>query len=283
MRINILIIFACLILKAYTFLIGGKKQYKTTPEAYHIINWSHSADELRNITLLKIDEEKALFEEIEALDDSKCTFDSVIVPLIRKVENEMTYYSYYLYLLENVAPEKEIRKVSSECYSKIEEFNYANFWNNEKIYQKIAKVNENIKKRKAKAPKNAEDKRLLSKLLGEFESTGFSLSEKDSETLMELDMKIGDLEYAFTDCIYEDETTVTFTKEELEGIPENTLKNFEQTTVDGKEAYILDTTSASLRAVSQLAKKDETRKKMSLVAGQRCEGNLDLLKQAVNL
>ncbi|ORX64607.1 zincin [Anaeromyces robustus] len=277
--LNIVFIFSLFIFKSFSLII--KNDSTTTP--HHIINWSLNADELRNITLQKIEEEKYIIEEIEQIPELECSFENVVVPLIDKVENEITFYSYYFYLLENVAVEKEIRQISAECYSEIEEFNYFNIWTNKNIFDKILAVKTNISNNIAKQLINDEDKRLLEQLINEFHIAGLDLSDADSEKLNELDMKIGNLEYAFTDCIYEDETTVSFTKEELEGIPERVLEGYDKEIIDGKEYYILNTLTSTLKAVAQYAKNENTRKKMSIVSGQRCKGNLELLKEAVNL
>jgi len=155
------------------------------------------------MTSKKIEEEKKIIEQVVNVPDLKCSFDNIVAPLIRKVENEMTYFSYYLYLLENVAPEREIRQVSAECYSEIDEFNYNNVWTNKDIYDKILRVKRNIYTFRAKQLRSDEDKRLLEKLINEFRVSGLDLSDEESEKLNDLDMKIGELEYAFTDCIYE--------------------------------------------------------------------------------
>ncbi|OUM68468.1 hypothetical protein PIROE2DRAFT_58029 [Piromyces sp. E2] len=278
-NLNIIFIISLFIIQSYTHTI--KTDSKTKP--HHVINWSYTSDELKNITLQKIEEEKEIIEQVLNVPDLKCSFENVVVPLISKIENEMTFFSYYLYLLENVAPEKEIRHTSAECYSEIEEFNYNNVWTNKKIYEKILRVKRNINSYRVKQLRSDEDKRLLEKLINEFKVVGLDLSEAESEKLSELDMKIGDLEYTFTDCIYEDNTTVSFTKEELEGIPERVLEGFDKETIDGKEYYILNTLTSTLKAVAQYAKHESTRKKMSIISGQRCKENLDILKETVNL
>ncbi|ORX61212.1 zincin [Piromyces finnis] len=276
-NLNILFISSLFILKSFTRTIYPKQ------EPHHVINWSYTADELRELTSQKIEEEKKIIEEIENVSDSKSSFENVIAPLINKIENEMTYFSYYLYLLENVAPEKEIRRVSAECYYEIEDFHYDNVWTNKNLYKKILKVRRNILTYRVKQLRSDEDQRLMEKLIKEFSAAGLDLSEEDSEKLNNLNSQITDLEYAFTDCIYEDETTVSFEKEELEGIPETIIEGFDKEIIEGKEYYILNTLTSTLKAVAQYAKNENTRKKMSIVSGQRCKENLDVLKKAVNL
>ena len=196
---NTIFISSFFILQTYTRVI----KRDTQSEPHHVIKWSYTADELRSMTSEKIEEEKKIIEQVVNVPDLKCTFDNIVAPLIRKVENEMTYFSYYLYLLENVAPEKEIRQVSAECFSEIDEFNYNNVWTNKDIYDKILRVKRNIYTFRAKQLRSDEDKRLLDNLINEFRVSGLDLSDEESEKLNDLDMKIADLEYAFTDCIYE--------------------------------------------------------------------------------
>eukprot|EP00833_Pecoramyces_ruminatium_P003857 jgi/Orpsp1_1/1177889/evm.model.c7180000063223.2 len=197
-NLNHVFIISTFILKSFTYRLNN---YSSEP--HHVINWSPTTDELKNITLQKIEEEKEIIEQIENIPDTQCTFENVVVPLITKVENEMTFYDYSCYLLQNVAPEREIRRAAAECYSSIEEYSYNNVWMNEKIYKKILAVQNNINTYKAKSLRNAEDKRLLENLIKEFRMSGLGLSEVDSQKLAELDMKIGNLEYEYTDCIYE--------------------------------------------------------------------------------
>jgi len=80
-----------------------------------------------------------------------------------------------------------------------------------------------------------------------------------------------------------DNSNSTFTKEELCGIPESILNDFEKITKDGDEVYII---SLKYRIISELLpylENENTRKLITISSNQILKSNIDLLKDVINL
>lgn len=123
-----------------------------------------------------------------------------------------------------------------------------------------------------------EEKRLLDKMMFEFERSGLSLDDKDFNELAQLKKKLGDLCIKYSTNMNEDKTTITFTKEELEGCQEDFVNGLEKTQ-DGK--FIVTMKYPDLVGVLKYAKKDSTRKALDFQNGSRLRGNIGILEEAV--
>ncbi|OUM59648.1 hypothetical protein PIROE2DRAFT_54875 [Piromyces sp. E2] len=251
----------------------------TTPSP---LNWSYTPEELRKLTDKLIEDGKQFDKQIEEIPDDECSFETVIAPLGRKTENESEVIEANIDFFQHVSPNKDLRDASAECSLKLQEFGIERSMN-KKIYQKVAKVVENIKSGKFKAPENPEDQRLLEKMELDYRRSGLALPDDKLAELKELKKKLTNISIEFSRSIAEDKTTRVFTKKELDGLSEDFFENLEKTTKDGEEAYVVDMKYPSYFPILKLAKSEETRKAMMLAYGQRCKPNLDRLKEALSL
>jgi len=246
------------------------------------LNWTYTAEDLKKLTEKIIEDGKKISKQIEEIPDDQCSFESVIVPIGRKMENEVEAIESNIDFFQHISPNKDIRDASAECSLKLQEFGIE-LSMNKKVYQKVAKVIENIKNGKFKAPENPEDKRLLEKIDLDYRRDGLALPDDKLDELKELKKKLTNLSIEFSRCIGEDKTTYIFTKKELDGLSEDFFENLEKTTKDGEEAYIVDMKYPSYFPILKLAKNENTRKTMMKTYGQRCKPNVDRLKEALGL
>jgi len=254
----------------------------TNPTAPSLLNWNYTPEELKKLTDKLIEDGKKIDKAIEDVPDDECSFETIIVPLGRKTENEIEVIESNIDFFQHVSPNKEVRDASAECSLKLQEYGIERSMN-KKIYQKVAKVIENINNGKFKAPEDPEDKRLLEKIDLDYRRYGLALPDDKLAELKELKKKLTNISIEFSRCIAEDKTTHVFTKKELDGLSEDFFENLEKTTKDGEEAYVVDMKYPSYFPILKLAKNENTRKTMMRAYGQRCKPNLDRLKEALGL
>jgi len=174
----------------------------TNPTAEALLNWNYTPDELRKLTDKLIEDGKKFDKQIEEIPDDECSFETVIAPLGRKTENEVEVIEANIDFFQHVSPDKDLRDASAECSLKLQEFSIERSMN-KKIYQKVAKVLENIENGKFKAPENPEDKRLLEKMDLDFRRNGLALPDDKLAELKELKKKLTNISIEFSRSIAE--------------------------------------------------------------------------------
>lgn len=95
---------------------------------------------------------------------------------------------------------------------------------------------ENAEKLQSLTP---EDRRLVNKIVLDFQRNGLALSNEKQEKAKEIKKKIADLCIKFQHHVNEDKSELYFTKEELEGVPEPVIAGFTQKEQDGKKVYVV--------------------------------------------
>eukprot|EP00833_Pecoramyces_ruminatium_P000651 jgi/Orpsp1_1/1174683/evm.model.c7180000050955.1 len=287
-NIHIIFTFTAVALKVFSSPINEEVAYSTTSASksfadQYPIKWSYTAEEISGITEKIIAEETRIIQQIEAVPDEECSFENVIEVLGRKIENELDAIKSSIEFLYSVSPYQEIRFASDDSYYTINSFESENIKSNKNLFHKVAMVVENINANKFPAPENPEDKRLLDQVYQEFLASGAALSDEDAQQLMELENNYQTLVSDIFNCIAEDDSTIAFTKLELEGLPDSFFANLQKTTKDGEDAYILKMKAAHYSPVIKYAINPETRKAIMTKYGQRCRSNVDDLKEIANI
>lgn len=173
-------------------------------------------------------------------------------------ENTLGYYEfvwanasdilYPLTFMGYVSENEKLRDEGFECETKLGVF-AVEMAANKSIYAALRDAQ----------PRNSDEARLKSEILLGFEKNGLSLSDEDLAQLTTLRQELSTLESEFSKNLNEDVSTITFSKAELEGLPESALKRF---TLDANNNYIVTTKSTHYSSVMENAKNPATRKSM---------------------
>ncbi|ORY07566.1 zincin [Neocallimastix californiae] len=223
--------------------------------------------------------ESKIIDEIENIPDEKCSFDSVIVPIGRYIQDKINSIKLIIDFLKYVPTDNDIREVATEALFEIEKFENDNYKNNKIIFHKISKVLENIKTGLFDEPEDHEDKALLNKIFKDFKKRGLGLSKEDSDELNNLKKRLSDLTNDFNQCLNEDITSFTFTEKELKGVPKNILQYYEKIKKNGEVAYNIDFDELGYKVIMEQARNENTRKVTREIVDQRCKSNVDILKE----
>jgi Zn-dependent oligopeptidase len=173
-----------------------------------------------------------------------------------------------------VSTEKELRNAATQAKKKYEDF-LIELYSDESLYKAVVQCKDEVN------GLGKEEQRVLFKYLEDFERNGLSLTAEKREKFTALRKKISDLSLQYNSNVYEVDTKVPFTKEELTGLPDDFVNNLPK---DDEGHYLVSLRYPDLYPVLELADNDETRRKMDAVNSNKCkEVNVPLLKQVLQL
>ncbi|MFA5331277.1 MAG: M3 family metallopeptidase [Methanoregula sp.] len=128
-------------------------------------------------------------------------------------------------------------------------------------------------------PRTPEETRLLSETLRQFRKNGLALPDDRLAVVRAKKEKLTQLEVAFTANLNNDTTTLEFSREELDGVPEEVLATFTRTD-DGR--YRVTTKYPDYIPVMQNAKNGATRNHLyAAFVNRQAEKNTRLLEEAI--
>jgi len=245
------------------------------------IKWTYTPEEVLGLTDKVIAHIKKVDQSIYAVADEDCSFDTVIAPYA-KLENELELVRSNIDFFQSVSPIKELRDAADEFVKKIDEISIERS-TDKKMYQKIAKVIENIESGKFKGPEHPEDKRFLEQVDKEFRNSGLALPDDKLAELKELQTKLGEVRNAFSRCVNEEEVGTVFTREELDGMTDEFIDSLKPATKNGKEGLYVSLDVPTYNDMMAHITSSDVRKIVMRVYHQRCKGNLDRMHEAIDL
>ncbi len=204
------------------------KNMSTIRESKLVFNLS--ADEITKETERLIESSRKVLDQVSNLAEEQRSFDSVVYPLSvdeaysSVIGNNVTFPAY-------VSPLKDVRDAGNEAQKQLEEFEIESSLRVD-VYQSLLSV-----KNKQWDHLDEDQKRLLSRMLRDFERNGLNLDEEKRNQVKELKGKLSKLQIEFQKNLAEDKTTLLFEKSELEGLPEEFIENLPKK--DGKFEFVL--------------------------------------------
>lgn len=165
----------------------------------YIARWDYTPEEILRLVEDIKNEETKIIKQIEQVPDDECSFETVIYPIGRKIENIMEAYRGNLNILEKVATDKNVRDTAYDAQVQLDTFEMENISGNKIIQQKILKVAENIANGKFKAPTHPEDIKFYQSMT---EKTNSNDAEKQAE-IFKLEMRANQLAQDIMNCIDE--------------------------------------------------------------------------------
>jgi len=230
-------------------------------------NWAMTSEEINSMCNDINNTFTTSFEKLLLIPDEDCSFESIIAPFFymrNELSNTLTFLRFGLKLYgTNAASKNDI----NNCEILIMTLKNNSF---NQMIPKFKKVFENINTGKFNNPEDPND----IKLLDIISSSLKKYNDKYNEYDIELKTIIDD----FMFCVMNDNTTIIFTKNELYGVPEIILSDFEKTIKDGEEAYVINLSNPNSYSVSEYAVNENTRKIYRYISNRICESNLEKLK-----
>ncbi len=170
-----------------------------------------SASELATTTAAALDEARVRMMEITAIPLEGANAESVLDAWDRAnivVEDAFGPVS----LLNSVHPDKDVRDAADVALVQ-ESIFMTEVFQNEALYERVRAV----------VPQSIAQKQLRKDLLESFEDSGVSLPAEKRDRFREITERLAELSQEFARNIRENQTTVRFTAEECEGLPQSYL------------------------------------------------------------
>ena len=173
-------------------------------------------------------------------------------------------------LLMHVSPDPEVRKNAAPCLVKVTRF-ATQLYQNHKIYAHI----------KNTTPSSPEEEQLRQDILDGFDDTGVSLPPKKQARMQVIVERLTRLKQDFSRNVRDNQQKLTFTPEEMKGLPDDYLKKAKR---DKDGNYLLGFAYPEYLPFMRNADSSEARKRYQIAFTNRgTPENLKLMAEAIRL
>jgi Zn-dependent oligopeptidase len=166
------------------------------------------------------------------------TFDNTIGEFER-LQDDYIIMEKHVNLLEQASDIAEVREASQQIGIDIETWERTNILFNTDLYVLLVAYNQT----ENAALLSGQPRRLLDITLGDFQERGVGLSKHDRRLLQDWMGRLSELESTISGNIIDDMGEVDFTAEELKGLTDDQLAEFEYDTKTGKYKVLTATPS----------------------------------------
>ncbi|MCJ1251731.1 hypothetical protein MMC30_008968 [Trapelia coarctata] len=231
-----------------------------------------------------VEDTKRIIEKSRSLQDKivaevkpdHASFKSVVLPMAHD-ENNASLESHILGFYQAVSSDKALRDASTEADKLLDEFSIESSMR-EDVFQLVDAAFKKEEKL------DAESQRLLEKDRKDYIRNGLSLpAGPDRDRFKEIKKRLSQISIQFQKNLNEENGGIWFTREELDGIPEDLLSTLTKGEGENAGKLRLSFKYPDLFPTLKYAKNPATRQKMFIDNENKCNQNVPLFKEAVML
>lgn len=234
--------------------------------------WEHTPEQVLDLANEIATNETKLFDQIASIENP--TIENVLKPF-SKHYNDNSFPEGQITFYQHVSTNKELRDASTKGEEIIDN-NSIEQWSREDVYKVFQKLLDTVKD---DAELDPESKRYLEKTITSFKRNGLALPSETREKVKKLQVELNNLRVQFSKTLNEDKGYLLFDKEELDGIPEDTINQYEE--VDGKLKVTFK--YPDIFPIFKHANVSNTRKVANIGYGNRCSDNGPILEEIIKI
>ncbi|POY73392.1 hypothetical protein BMF94_3730 [Rhodotorula taiwanensis] len=233
---------------------------------------------LTNKTLAEFD---TFLDQLVATPRGQRTFESIVEPLaLRSAECDRTLEPALF--LQYVSTEKDIRDASVEADKVVQAWS-VDMVGREDVYEALLDAQKHVEGDATTVQLNPEQKRLLDRMVLERKRNGLGLDKENRTKFQELKKRIMALEVDFQRACNEEKGFMLFTKEELEGVPEDVISGFATVEEGGATKYKVTHKTPDVSPLFKYAIQPATRKRANLSYENKTIENAPVLSEITKL
>ncbi|KAG5584990.1 hypothetical protein H5410_045424 [Solanum commersonii] len=265
---------AALVAIAVNFAISAinNKHRKTKDVPGSKVRVNLSASEIMKLAESIINKSKQVHDAVASVSLEKVGYVNVILPLAELEAQQFPLIQSCVFP-KWLSASEDVRKASAEAERKIDA--------HITMCRKREDVYRVVKALTVTGDGLTTDAKSFTRfLVREFERNGVNLTLSKKEELQRLTANIDELSMQYIHNLDDDCSFLLFTDMELEGLPQEFLKSLERFE-DGKRKIIMR--SHQISPVLELCKVGSTRRAVAISYGHRCEANVTILEQLIQL
>ncbi|KAF9454736.1 zincin [Macrolepiota fuliginosa MF-IS2] len=243
------------------------------------LEWNHSEDDISRLTKKAIEEDRVLQDKVAALTPKDCNFDSVT---LAHAETELDAVTEHLAFYQNVSPEKELRDASNEAEALVRDYGVESSMRLD-VYRAKVSAQKNLKESGQWDKLSAEEQRLVEKMILDGTRAGLALNDSDREKLTELKKELSKSCLDFSKNFNEENGVVTFTIEELKGVPKDVVSGYAKRTEGSGDVYDVTFKTPDIFPLFKYAENPTTRQRALEGYESRLSNNVQLLDRIIEL
>ncbi|PCH40126.1 zincin [Wolfiporia cocos MD-104 SS10] len=243
------------------------------------LKWTHSPEEVLELTKEAIAKDRKIQDRIAALSPADCSFDSVLV-VLADAEAHIDAIVEPLSFYQNVSASKELRDASNSAEVLVRDYGVESSMRLDVFQAKLA-AEENIRKSGKKL--SPEEQRLVDKMILDGKRAGLALPEKEREELTKLKKEMSQAQLEFSKNFNEENSTISFTLEELEGVPADVISGYTKRSEGDKELYVVTMKTPDIIPLFKNAINPDTRRRAYGAYDKRLEVNEPILTRILDL
>ncbi|KAJ7254409.1 hypothetical protein B0H12DRAFT_1115452 [Mycena haematopus] len=241
--------------------------------------WTHTADDIARLTKESIDSHRAVEDKIGALPPSECTYESLALEAAEtQFENITEPLSFY----QNVSPSKQLRDASTDADGLVRDYGVESSMRLDVFQAKLA-AEKNMKSSGLWENLSSEEQRLVDKMILAGKRAGLGLPEAERNTLTTLQKELSQVCLEFDKNFNEEKGVVSFTKEELDGVPADVISGYTKRTEGSIEVYDVTYKTPDIFPVFKFATRPETRQRAYEGHESRLAINVPLVEKFLGL
>ncbi|KAJ7784621.1 metallopeptidase MepB [Mycena metata] len=219
--------------------------------------WNHTPDDVTRLTKEAIAAHRAVEDQVGSLQPSECDFEST---RLEAAETEYENLNEPLNFYQNVAPSKALRDASTAADSLVRDYGVESSMRLDVFQAKVA-AEKNIKSSGVWEKLNSEEQRLVEKMILDGKRSGLDLPEAERNTLTVLQKELSQVCLEFDKNFNEENGFVSFTKEELTGVPADVISGYTKRTEGSAEVYDVTFKTPDIFPIFKFASRPETRQR----------------------